>query len=463
MTTDRIDSAKTESTEIPHSVPAAGLSRRRLVSRIATVVFAATVLSTGGYLYYNSRRYESTDDAFIAGRIITVSPKVSGHVARVCVDDNQQVEAGELLLELYDADFKTELDAAAAKLASASATYESSKLGIDLTSTSSNSQYEQARANLAACEAEISIVQSAALAGINARDQEKAKLKAALADLEGARLDMEAAREQHERDLHDLQRSRKLVAAGAISKREFDHMQATEKISAAALASARKDMDSLRAQTELARAAVKAAENNLQQMQRQIEEKQAQAGESRARLQAASSAPTQIARSRSMAEVELAAVEEARARLRQARLNLSYTRIYAPVSGIVTSKGVEQGVYVQTGQSLLSIVPDDIWITANFKETQLENMHPGQPVSIRIDAYPDIKLNGRVDSIQRGTGAAFSLLPPNNATGNFVKVVQRVPVKIVFNDKHLKPDIFLGPGMSVIPQVDISSTASIAP
>ena len=415
------------------------------------------VLAVAGYLYHNAQKFESTDDAFIDGRIISISSRVAGHVARVYVKDNQQVRVGDLLVELYNEDFETELEAAEAKLDSAKATYKSSMLDVDLTSTSSNSAYEQAKANLARSEAEIQIAKDEALAAINRRDQMSAKLEEIRAELESSKLDVEVAKEQHERDLNDLERSKKLVKAGAISKREFEHTSATERISVANFASVQKDRDSLQAQVAQVKAEMLAEENNLRQANTQIEAKEAEANESRARLAAAASAPMQIAQSKSKAEMNRAEVTEAEARVKQAKLNLSYTRIYAPVSGMVTSKGVEQGVFVSVGQSLMAIVPKSVWVTANFKETQLEKMHPGQRVDISVDAYPGLDLVGRVDSIQRGTGSAFSLLPPDNATGNFVKVVQRIPVKIVFEKDSIGKDVLLGPGMSVIPVVDLSS------
>ncbi len=455
MSVDQIIEEAVEAQVSTEDSPAAGSKKKK--SKIKYYMLIAVLIATGGYYYYSSLNFVSTDDAFIDGKIVTISPKVAGHVARVYVADNQHVKAGDLLLELYPDDYSADLDAAKAKLTSAQATYESSKLDIDLTSLASNSEYDQAKANLAAAEAEINIVKSQALSAVNESDQQKAKLDAALADLESAKLDMEAANEQHERDLHDLNRSKKLVGAGAISKREFDHAQTTEKISAAALASAKKDLDSFKAQVDLARAELMAAENNLLQTRKEIEEKEAEAAESRARLQAASAAPKQIARSKSMADVDHADVQEAQANLKQAELNLSYTKIYAPVAGVVTSKDVEKGVYVKVGQSLMALVSNDIWVTANFKETQLEHMRPGQTVEISIDAYPYMKISGKVDSIQHGTGAAFSLLPPDNATGNFVKVVQRVPVKIVFDNREITRNIVLGPGMSVVPEVNLSS------
>ncbi len=192
-----------------------------------------------------------------------------------------------------------------------------------------------------------------------------------------------------------------------------------------------------------AEASLKAAEANLRQAE--------------SRLVAARSAPQRIKQSRSQADVSRADIDKAMADVAQARLNLSYTKIYAPCDGFVTKKGVEPGQFVQAGQSLLAIVPRAVWTTANFKETQLTQMQPGQPVEITVDAYPELTFHGVVDSIQRGTGARFSLLPPENATGNYVKVVQRIPVKIVFDQPEETAKALLAPGMSVVAEVTVSA------
>jgi membrane fusion protein (multidrug efflux system) len=183
----------------------------------------------------------------------------------------------------------------------------------------------------------------------------------------------------------------------------------------------------------------------------------AQLRQAQARLVAAQSAPQRIQQSRAQANVSRADRDKAGAEMAQARLELSYTHIYAPTGGFVTKKGIEAGQFVQAGQSILAIVPREVWVTANFKETQLTRMRPGQPVEITVDAYPDMTFHGYVDSIQRGTGARFSLLPPENATGNYVKVVQRVPVKIVFSQPKETAQAFLAPGMSVVPEVNVSA------
>jgi len=168
----------------------------------------------------------------------------------------------------------------------------------------------------------------------------------------------------------------------------------------------------------------------------------------------------QVAQSSSRAEGSKADAEKARAEVAQATLNLSYTKIIAPADGYVTKKNVEPGAFVQVGQSLMAIVRPNVWVTANFKETQLTHMHPGQPVTVSVDTYPDATFHGRVDSIQRGTGARFSLLPPENATGNFVKVVQRIPVKIVFDRPEELAKYRLVPGMSVVPEVNVKAEGS---
>src|SRR5258706_3501854 len=185
-----------------------------------------------------------------------------------------------------------------------------------------------------------------------------------------------------------------------------------------------------------------------------VRQSEAQLAQERARLAGAQAAPDQMAQSRAQADQLAAQIGQYEAAVHQAELDLSYTKLYAPESGRVTRKSVEPGAYVQVGQTLFSIVPDRVWVVANFKETQLRHMRPGQPATVTVDAYPDRVFTGHVDSIQAGSGARFSLLPPENATGNYVKVVQRVPVKIVI-DERADPQHVLGPGMSAVPQVRV--------
>jgi membrane fusion protein (multidrug efflux system) len=208
---------------------------------------------------------------------------------------------------------------------------------------------------------------------------------------------------------------------------------------------------------EQAAAALQVAEDNLKRAGSQVAARTAQREEVRARLRGAQSAPQQVAYSRSQVDAARAEIAQARAQVEQAELNLSYTEIRAPGSGYVTRKSVEPGTSVQVGQALLALVPHEVWVVANFKETQLTRMRPGQPATVEVDAYPGVEFRAHVDSIQRGTGARFALLPPENATGNFVKVVQRVPVKLIFDDPQQVAAYTLSPGMSAVPAVDVTA------
>ena len=242
-----------------------------------------------------------------------------------------------------------------------------------------------------------------------------------------------AAEAEATRAAVDVQRYERLLQSGGVSRQEADTAVATNRSAAANL--------------DAARRGEQAAADNLRQQEALV-------AQERAKLASAKAAPDQVAYSRAQAEQAAAQTAQLEAALRQAELDLSYTKIVAPETGRITRKSVEPGGYVQVGQTLFSIVPDQVWVVANFKETQLRSMRPGQPATVKVDAYPDKRFRGHVDSIQAGSGAAFSLLPPENATGNYVKVVQRVPVKILI-DESPDPHHVLGPGMSVVPEVTV--------
>ncbi|MBE0617633.1 MAG: HlyD family secretion protein, partial [Proteobacteria bacterium] len=246
-------------------------------------------------------------------------------------------------------------------------------------------------------------------------------------------------------------------AADTVSAQQLAHAQAAEKVSAAQMESVRGRVDTRRAQVEQAAAALQVAEDTLKQAESQVAARIAQREEVKARLRGAQSAPQRVAYSRSQMDAAQAEIAQARAQVEQAELNLSYTGIRAPCSGYVTRKAVEPGSSVQVGQPALALVPREVWVVANFKETQLTRMRPGQPATVEVDAFPGVAFQAHVDSIQRGTGARFSLLPPENATGNFVKVVQRLPVKLVFDDPQQVAAYPLAPGMSAEPAVDVSA------
>ena len=381
-----------------------------------------------GVLYYvHSLSFESTDDAFIDGNITPISPRISGHISGIYVSDNQWVKKGDLLVEIDPRNFEAELDAAKAGLEAKKAADRAKNVEVELTKVIAFSELNEAADGVEASKAAV----------LEAR----ARLDLSRAALEQAKVEAEAQNARHQLDVTDLTRYRELIKSRTVSQKDLDHAAAAELISSAELESAKKKIVTQEAIVKESEASLKASEAKLRQ--------------ANARLSSAESAPQKLKQSQSQADVSHADIDKAAAEVAQAKLTLSYTKIYAPADGYVTKKGVKPGQFVQTGQSLMAIVEKMVWVTANFKETQLTRIRSGQPVEIGIDAYPDITFHGHVDSIQYGTGARFSLLPPENATGNYVKVVQRVPVKIVFDRMEDYENVLLPPGMSVVPEVNI--------
>ncbi len=359
------------------------------------VVAAAVLIAVLLWRYYAAR--ETTDDAQVDAHIAPISSRVSGTVTAVNVDDNIRVKAGDVLVQLDPKDYQVALAQAKANLADAIAGHRAAQTTVPITHTSTASALETAHANLAAAQKEVNAAQ--------------ARLREAEAN--------------HTKTAQDLERFRQLVAKDEVSRQQYDTAVAAEQAA--------------RATVDAAHAAVAAAQSHVVQAEAQV--------------RAAQTAPQQVAVTEARAGAAGANVQKYEAAVEQAELNLQYTTIKAPVNGIVSKRNVEPGQVVQPGQPLMSIVNlDDIWVTANYKETQLERMKVGQGASIHVDAY-DRDYKGHVDSIGGGTGARFSLLPPENATGNYVKVVQRVPVKIVFEPGQ---DLSgLRPGMSVVTTVRV--------
>ena len=388
----------------PRSLLATVKRYRKALFAIALLVVLVT--GTAGWMYLSS--YESTDDAQVDGHLNPISARISGTILRVNPDvqDSHFVQAGTVLAEIDPADFQAERDRAQAEYDRLQAGSVAAEKDIAVTSSSSNGRLDLAHA--AVSEAEDSVA------------SEQASLQAAEARLAGAEANFKRAE-------GDRQRYEKLLAKREISQSEYDRV-ATE------------------ASTD--REAVTAGRAETLAAQKRIAQAQSRLAERKADLLSAGSAPQQIASSRAKASAAVSEAARARAQLTTAQLNLDYTKIIAPMSGIIGRKTVEAGQRVQPGQQLLTIIPvDDIWITANFKETQLQKMKPGESVIFRADASGR-DYRGHIDSLGGATGSRFSLLPPENASGNYVKVVQRVPVRIVLepgeNDDHR-----LRPGMSV--------------
>ncbi|HEY3320376.1 MAG TPA: HlyD family secretion protein [Planctomycetota bacterium] len=450
-----MNGAETAPSERSSAPPLKNGGRRRIVSIIFILVLIAAAVV--GWRYYEySRNYESTDDAFIDGHVVPVSARIAGHVARVLIDDNQHLEAGQLLLEIDPRDYQAIVDqkkAALANLEAKQKSAESTAAQIEITATAG---LTQAQAGVEIAKANVEAAQAAVSSCRQRLEQAQAGVTVAQATIAQANAQVGASDATVIKNEQDVERYRIAMASNAATRQQFEYAVAAANVSKAELEANRKAVAAAEAKLTEAQAAQHGAQADVQQYEAQVGQTKASLGESLARLEAAKSAPQQIAVARSAAQAAAADVTQAKATLVQAELNLSYTVIKASDPGHVTRKMVEPGQYVQPGQTLLAVVPSNVWITANYKETQLTNMKPGDAVDVTVDAYPGKKFKAHVDSIQRGTGARFSLLPPENATGNYVKVVQRVPVKIVF-DAPAARDFLLAPGMSVVPEVNVKA------
>lgn len=398
-------------------------SKFLIVAVIAVVVLAGA--AWGAWQYFSGA--ESTDDAQVDGHVYPVNAKIGGIVRAVNVKENQKVEAGTVLLEIDTRDYDVALSRAHADLADAKANYQAANAGIPVTSVEAGSRVSASQAAILRAQGGVLTAQK--------------ELDAARARLSLSKARAAEAQANETRAAKDLARLKPLIAKDEISQQQYD--------------SAVANADAARAAVESAQAAIAEAESGIAAAAARVTQAQAVVGEAEAQAEGANTGPQQIATSRARAAAASARVELAHTAIAQAQLNLEYAVLKAPVTGYVSRKNVEVGQVIQPGQPLLAIVPlEDVWVTANFKETQLDLMRPGQPATVQVDAYDGATFTGRVDSISAATGARFSLLPPENASGNFVKVVQRIPVKIVL-DNNQDAERVLRPGMSVVATVQI--------
>jgi membrane fusion protein, multidrug efflux system len=400
-------------------------TRPRVWMRVAFLIVILGAVAAGGYrLWQYFSTYESTDDAQIDGHVLAVSARISGHVTDVTVEEERYVKAGDVLVRIDPTDYQAALAQASADLANAEAALESSRTDVPITSTQTGSQLKSARSSRSDAEAALSGAQR--------------QLNAAQARLETARAQVREGDANYKKAVDDVGRYKMLV-----DKDEIPVQQYTTAVAVA---------DAAKATVDARQASVDEAAQNITVAQAAVEQANARIAEAEASIESAMTAPQQVAVSQARAKAALATVEEKQAALRQAQLNLSYCTIVAPFSGIIGKKTVEVGNNISPGQQLMALVPlDDLWVTANFKETQLRGMKPGQTVKFSVDAYGR-EYTGKLEAVGGASGSRFSLLPPENATGNYVKVVQRIPVRIDI-DPGQNEDRRLRPGMSVVPNV----------
>jgi membrane fusion protein (multidrug efflux system) len=396
---------------------------------VLALIVVAAIAAIPIYAYYSVR--ESTDDAQVDGHLVPISPRINGRIISVLVNDNQPVRAGQELVTLDPSDYQVALEQAQAQLATAEANTTESKVNVPLTDINTRSSVStsttQADQNVAAV-----------------RGAEQA-VGAARGNLDSAKAALAEAQANQVKAQRDLVRYKDLVDKDEISKQEYD----------AALASA----DANTAQVQSAQSDIIAAQHTLDQSIAEVDQAKARLATALVqRRQSEQLRPKQAAVSEARYKQALAQIKQSQAALDQAKLNLGYTHILAPVDGVVSRKSAEPGMQLSPGQQIMALIPlDDVWVTANFKETQLRQMHVGQHVSVEVDTFGSSRqYRGHVDSIAGASGARFSLLPPENATGNYVKVVQRIPVKIVLEPGENR-DHRLLPGMSVQPTVFIDT------
>ncbi|HVZ24275.1 MAG TPA: HlyD family secretion protein [Vicinamibacterales bacterium] len=393
-------------------------------ARILIPVVIAIVIAGAVWLWVTAGR-ESTDDAQTEAHVVQIAARVGGTVTKLLVKDNQTVEAGATLVEIDPRDYQIAVDRARADLADAEAAAKAAQSNVPVTSIAAESNVTTATGGVRQAGAAI--------------EEADKGVEAARARLEAARSNVMQAQAHATQATRDVARLKGLLAKDEVSQQQYDAAVATADAQQAAV-------DAAKGGVAEAEAGVRVAQSRL--MQAQVSEQQAQAS-----LKNAQTAPQQIAAIRARAAAAEAHAEQLRAQLAQAELNLQYATVKAPAAGYISRKTVEVGQIIQPGQPLMALIElNDVWVVANFKETQLQNMRPGQRATVKIDALGDKEFTGHVDSLAGATGARFSLLPPENATGNFVKVVQRVPVKIVL-DPNQDPEHLLRPGLSAEPTV----------
>ncbi|MCB9469909.1 MAG: HlyD family secretion protein [Candidatus Obscuribacterales bacterium] len=411
---------------------------RKLYLRLALGLVAVALLGLGGFYGKQSFdhliSHEETDDAYVTGHLHQVSSRVQGTVETVLVDDNEHVRKGQVLVTLDPRDFEVKVNQALASLKQAERRANAARTSIAFQETTARGQDTDARGSIDSAMAAIS--------------KSEASVREAKAGIEKAKSDLVAREAEVERSSRDYKRYIALEKEGAVTTMERD--------------GARRDYQVAVANRDAARNAITEATGRLDQAKESVLSGKAALTRAQGQIELARASTVQTRVSEHQYETDMAAVAAASASLKEAELNLSYTKIVAPAAGRVGKKTVEEGHRIEPGQPLLTVVSDDAWVVANYKETQIKAMHPGQRVAIKIDSLPEHQFIGRVESFAPASGASFALLPSDNATGNFTKIVQRVPVKILFEPASIAGfEDRIVPGLSVVTSVNIKGTIPV--
>ena len=416
------------------------MSRKAMIGLALLVLLGA--VSYGGRAWYYSLSHVSTDDAYVEGTVSPVSAKVTGHALEVLVDDNQAVKTGDVLFRIDPRDYEAKRDQARAAVAVAEAGYRAGRSEVPLAREVTRAQGEEARAAM-------EVARAAERSSESVVNEAQARLESKRAAVGAMRADVVGAESGARQAAREMDRMRRLARDGYVAQRDFDQAESAAQTADAVLEAMRRRLGQAEQEAQQAEAELASRRLAVAQARERV-------AESRAALARAEGQRHQVPVKEAEAVRAEARLAEARADLALAELQRGYTEVRAPVDGVVSKKSLEVGQVVQVGQPLMAIVPlHAVWVIANFKETQLARVKPGMPAQVEIDGYPGKTLHGTVDSISAGTGSRFSLLPPENATGNWVKVVQRVPVKIRLEAKETGNPQPLRAGMSAVVTIKV--------
>lgn len=423
---------------------------KRLPLILAGLGIGATVAGIFGYRYWEFiSTHETTDNAAVYGHIHQISSKIAGTVTEVMVNDNQQVKPGQLLVKLDPKDYKNKVQQAQAALELAKRQANAAQANIALASQTTTGKTSQAQGDVSTAQAGISTAQAVVEEARTGIPAAQAAVREAEAGIPLAQSQVTQADANLQKAQADFNRYSSLYKSGAISGQQLDTARAAYTVAQGQKSSALQSVQQAQARLAAAKVGVAQAQSKLAQAQEGITSARAKLAASRGGLQQATASGQQTTVSRSQYEAAQSAIAQSQAALKDAQLQLSYVNITAPSTGRIGRKNVEVGNRIQAGSPLMAVVDNDYWVVANFKETQLNKMKPKQAVEVKLDAFPSHLFKGYIDSVSPASGAQFSLLPPDNATGNFTKIVQRIPVKIRLDPNSMNGyQTRLAPGMS---------------
>jgi membrane fusion protein, multidrug efflux system len=445
-------------TVLPQSEPPTPQRKKPIALILAGLGVGAIAASIFGYRYWQyTSTHQTTDNATVYGHIHQISSKVGGTVTQVAVNDNQQVQPGQLLVKLDPKDYENKVQQAKAALDSAQRQANAAQANIALASQTSTGKTAQAQGDISTAQAGIATAQAVTQEARSGIPAAQAAVREAQAGIPLAQAQVSQADANLQKAQADYNRYNSLFSQGAVARQQLDNARAAYAVAQAQKNSALQGVQQAQARLASANVGVAKAQSQVAQAQEGITSAQAKLAASRGGLQQATASGQQTAVSRSQYQAAQSAIAQSQAALKDAQLQLSYINITAPSAGRIGRKNVEVGNRIQAGSPLMAVVDNDYWVVANFKETQLDKVRAKQPVEVKLDAFPSHPFRGHVDSISPASGAQFSLLPPDNATGNFTKIVQRIPVKVTLDPQSIKGyESRITPGMSAEVAVEIN-------